>query len=452
MAIKRPADLVHRLVRGLRRRHSPFEIALDILDDDDRIVDHDTHRQHQAEQGQIVQGDPERRENGEGADQGHRDRDHRDQRGAPALQEDEHHEDDEQDRLEDRVDDLIDRFADEDRGIVDDLVAQARREVLRQRRDGRKDLVLDRQRVCPRLREDQQRHARTAVHEAGRTIVRGADLDPADVADAGDPSLVVGLHDDVGELLGRRQPAERLHVDLVGLGRSCRWLVQDAGGDLEVLSPQRREHLAGTYVPGRDLVRIEPDPHGIFACAHKLHVTDTRQPRQRILHMQRRVVRHVEGVARAVRRVEVDGQQNVRRRLADLHAQPLHVFGQPRQRVLDAILRQHLGDVQVGADPEGHRDGELAVAGRLAAHVEHALDAVDLLLERRGHGACHGLGRGARIDGRDLHRRRHDLRVLCDWQDGERAEPDQGHEHAEDGREDRPVDEEVRQAHGGVPS
>ena len=139
----------------------------------------------------------------------------------------------------------------------------------------------------------------------------------------------------------------------------------------------------------------------------------------------------------------MDGEQDVRRRFADLHAQPLHVLGQPRQRVLHAVLRQHLRDVQVGADPEGHRDGELAVAGRLAAHVEHVLDAVDLLLERRRDRPRDRLGGGAGIDRRDLDRRRHDLRILRDRQDGERAEPDQRHEDAEHGGEDRPVDEDV---------
>ena len=87
-----------------------------------------------------------------------------------------------------------------------------------------------------------------------------------------------------------------------------------------------------------------------------------------------------------VRRIEVHGEQDVRRRFPDLHAKALHVLRQAGQRVLHAVLRQHLRDVEVGADPERHGDRELAVAGGLAAHVEHVLDAVDLLLERRRDG------------------------------------------------------------------
>ena len=35
-----------------------------------------------------------------------------------------------------------------------------------------------------------------------------------------------------------------------------------------------------------------------------------------------------------------------------LHAEALHVVGQARQRILHAVLRQHLRDVEVGADAE----------------------------------------------------------------------------------------------------
>jgi hypothetical protein len=78
-------------------------------------------------------------------------------------------------------------------------------------------------------------------------------------------------------------------------------------------------------------------------------------------------------------------------RFADLHAKALHVVGEAWQCVLDAILRQHLRDVQVGPDPECYGDGEFAVSGGLTAHIEHVLNTVDLLLKRRCDGARYGL-------------------------------------------------------------
>jgi hypothetical protein len=147
----------------------------------------------------------------------------------------------------------------------------------------------------------------------------------------------------------------------------------------------------------------------------------------------------------------MDGKQDVRRRFSDLHAQALNVFGQARQRILNAVLGEHLRDVQVGSDPKRHGNGELAVAGRLAAQVKHVLNAVDLLLERRCHRPRHGVGGRARIDCCDLYGGRHDLRILRDRQDRQRAKTNQRHEDAEDRRQDGPVNEDVGQAHVETP-
>ena len=380
---QRAADLVHGRMGGLRGRHPQPDIALDVLDHDDRVVHDDSHGEHESEQRQVVQRYAQRVENGEHADQRDRYGDDGNDRGAPVLQEQEHDADHEQDRHEDRGDHLIDRFADEDRGIVDDLVADARREILRQGLHGREHFALHRQRVRAGLGEDQQRYAGAAIHIGGRAVIRGADLDASDVAEARHPSLIVGFEDDIEELLRRGQPAQGLDVELIGLMGGNRRLVEDAGRDLDILGAQRGQDFARIETMGRDLVRIEPDAHRIVAGAEELDIAHPRQARQGVLHMQGRVVRDIETVARAVGRDEMDGEQDVGRRFPDLHPLALDVLGQAGQGVLDAVLRQHLGDVQVGSDLEGHRDRDLAVAGRLAAHIEHVLDAVDLLLERR---------------------------------------------------------------------
>ena len=125
----------------------------------------------------------------------------------------------------------------------------------------------------------------------------------------------------------------------------------------------------------------------------------------------------------------------------------LDVLWQSRQCVLHAVLRQHLRDVEVSADLERDRDREIAVPSRLTAHIEHVLDAVDLLLERRRDRTRDCFRRCAGIGRRDLHRRRDDLRILRDRQNGERAESKQRHEGAEHGREAGTIDEEMCQAH-----
>ena len=54
-----------------------------------------------------------------------------------------------------------------------------------------------------------------------------------------------------------------------------------------------------------------------------------------------------------------------------------------------------------------------AVARALRGHVEHVLDAVDLLLDRRGDRLGHDLGAGPGVVAVDLDGRRGDRRVLA---------------------------------------
>ena len=91
----------------------------------------------------------------------------------------------------------------------------------------------------------------------------------------------------------------------------------------------------------------------------------------------------------------------------------------------DAVLHLHLRDVEVGAELEGDGERHGAVVGGRGGHVEHVLDAVDLLLERRRHGVRDHLGIRARVGGAHDDGGRHDLRVLRHRQPevGERARP-----------------------------
>ena len=65
---------------------------LDVLQHDDRVVDHDADRQHQPEERQVVQAKAQRRHDRERADQRDRHVDHRQDHGPPVLQEHQHDE------------------------------------------------------------------------------------------------------------------------------------------------------------------------------------------------------------------------------------------------------------------------------------------------------------------------------------------------------------------------
>ena len=74
----------------------------------------------------VVERIAERRHHREGADQRDRDRDDRDDRRAPGLQEEDDDDDDEDDRLADRLHHLVHRLGDELGRVVDDVVVAAR--------------------------------------------------------------------------------------------------------------------------------------------------------------------------------------------------------------------------------------------------------------------------------------------------------------------------------------
>jgi hypothetical protein len=144
----------------------------------------------------------------------------------------------------------------------------------------------------------------------------------------------------------------------------------------------------------------------------------------------------------------VHDHQQVGRCLLRGDADAAHVFRQARQRLRDTVLNLHLRVVDVSAEPERDREQHRAVAGGLRGHVEHVLDAVDLLLQRRGDGLGDHLWIRAGILCAHLHRRRHDLGVLADRQSPHGDGADQEDDDRQHRGKDRAIDEESSESHG----
>ena len=119
------ANLLHRLERRVTPAHAVLEMPLDVFHHHDRVVDHDADREHEPEQGQVVDRESERRHHGKGADQRYRNGDDGNDRRPPALQEHQHDDDDEQHRLVDRLDQFVDGLRDEFGRVVADVVIEA---------------------------------------------------------------------------------------------------------------------------------------------------------------------------------------------------------------------------------------------------------------------------------------------------------------------------------------
>jgi len=94
------------------------------------------------------------------------------------------------------------------------------------------------------------------------------------------------------------------------------------------------------------------------------------------------------------------------------YADPLNVGRKHRDGDRHPILHQHLSGIEISAEPERDAQSHVAVAGALRGHVEHVLNTIDLLLDRRRYSLRHHLRIRAGIIGRDLDGRRRDLRIL----------------------------------------
>ncbi len=393
---QRRADFVHALARGFARMQARRDIALDVLDHDDGVIDHDADRQHQPEQRQIVEREAERRHEEERADQRYRYGDQRNDRRAPGLQEHDHHQHDEHDRLADGLDHGVDRLLDELGRIEENGVFDPRREPLRQFVHQVFDALGSGQRVRAGALEDGERDRRIVVEIGIRGVIERRQLDLGDVLE---PHHRAGrlLDDDRGELVGIGQPPERLHRNLEGARMRDRRLIEHAGGDLDVL-PLQRVGDVGRGQPERlQAVGIEPHPHRIVAGAEHDDRADAVDAGHRVGHFERGVIGDEQRVARLVGRIQVHDHHQIGRAFCTVTPILRTSAGSRGCGDGDAVLHLHLRDIEIGAEIEADRDREAPVGGRVRRHVDHVLDAVDLLLHRRDHGRGHDFGAGARI-------------------------------------------------------
>ena len=183
-----------------------------------------------------------------------------------------------------------------------------------------------------------------------------------------------------------------------------------------------------------------------------MRIADPVDTRDDILDVDARVVGNVLLIQAPVRRDQMDDQHQVGRALAHGHADALHLLRQPRQRDGDAILNEHLCLVDVRSRPEHDVDRNRAVAGRLRHHVDHVVDAVDLLLDRRRHGLRDHLSRRAGKGRVHDDRGRRNVRIFGDGQRAKGNRADESQEDRNDAGKDRPIDEEVRESHDHIPS
>ena len=158
-----------------------------------------------------------------------------------------------------------------------------------------------------------------------------------------------------------------------------------------------------------------------------------------------RVVVDVRSAVAVVRRIDRQHHHDPGRLLVDRDALLHDDLRELRRRLAHAVLHVHLVDVGVAARLE--HDGDADVARRRARRleVEQVVEAIQLRLDRRGDRVGDHLRRRTRIRRSDRHLRRRELGILLDGRHAHRDQPAQHEQDRDDRRQDRPVDEEVRE-------
>ena len=327
------------------------------------------------------------------------------------------------------MDHRFDRGPHELRRVVGDAVLDAFGHVLLDIGHRRADIVGNLKRVRAGRLIDRNGDGLLVVEQRPQAVFGRAEFDPGDVAQMRHFAPPAGLHDDVAELFFRAQASLRVDGELQIETRDAGGGADHAGGGFDILRLDRLDDVVRGKPVFRGPLRINPDPHRVVAGAEQLHLADPVDPGQAILDVENRVVAQIRHVVAVVRRQQMHDHRQVGTALDGRDAKLPDDAGQTRLGLRYAVLDKLLGLVGIRAQAERHGQGHLPVGRRLAAHIEHAFDPVDLLLDRR----CHRLGDHLRVGSRRARvhddTRRHHVGI---FRDRHRRQRDQAGEKDED--------------------
>ena len=231
----RAGHFAHGLDGSVHRRHVFFvHQALNVFQHHNRVIHHDTNRQHHAEQRQRVNAVAQQMQAGHGANQGHRNRQGWNDGGAPALQKQIHHDENQHHGLQQRLHHFVNRLHHKRCRVIRRAVGHGSRELGFQ--------LLQRgfygcagvQCVGTGLQENPHRHCRVAIHAAIKVVVFGAQLHTRHIFEAYHRAFVATAHHNAVKLLGLQQTAfgrygKRQLFAVIG------WRTNLAGGVLGIL-------------------------------------------------------------------------------------------------------------------------------------------------------------------------------------------------------------------------
>ncbi len=408
-----------------------FDEPIDVLEDDDRVVDDDAHRErerqhrHEVEREAHVPDEPERRDdrrrNGDGRDD-----------GRAKVGQEEEYDQRRQDRSDDKVFlDVVNRRLDEVRGVAHDARAVADRQASLEFLEARSNRANDLDGVGTRLTANLQEHRARAIDVGHRLRLGFAVFHARDVADSNGVPLL-GANDDVAELghvLDSPSRAER-HRLLP--------LVHAPARNFDVLGLKGAGDVRHGQVVRAQARAVEPDVDLARPAAQDEHLTDTAHAFELPPENLVRVLGDIPDRAIGAEREAQDGS---RVRIEPVHSRLLNRLRQEWQDAVDLVPNLLRRDVGILLEQEA--DHHLRHAFRRdRTELVDAADGVDGLLDLVADLGFDLLRRSARLnrghdDGGEV-----DFRKAINAQQGEGEHADNRQRENEDAREHRTFDAE----------
>ena len=369
-----------------------------VFDNHDGIVHYKPDGQHHGEEGQSINGEIKDDEGGKGAYDGNWHRQHGDEGGAPFLEEYEYHQDNQQQGLHEGVLHFADGCIDEAGVIHDDDVVQIRREAVPGLLQHLFHLADGIQGVGVVGELYAEADTGFTVDFGVAAFVLGACLDFGYVLQVHELAVGRGFQDNISKLLRRGETAFHLGTVLLFLGVRRRLAADGTGGGGNILFLNGRNHIGHGEISFRQLIRIQPHPHGV-AGAEGIYVAHAVDALDFVQKVNVGVVFQKGLVIGALRRIKVGHEHHVTGGLAHRKARGLHIAWQAVLGQVRIVLHVHGVRIAVTVKVEHNGQAVGTVVAGGGGHVGHILQPVQLLFNHLGHRLVHNGSIGAGIGG-----------------------------------------------------
>ena len=321
----RTLHLIHGPFRCFLRIDSVlFHMFFYVFDDYDCIIHNHPDGKNHGEEGQRINGKSEKDKGSKRSDNGYRNGQNRNQRRSPFLEEQEHHQNNQKQRFHKGGFHFADGCIDEGRIVHNDDIIQIRREAFSGFLHDLLHLGNRIQRIGIARKLDAEPDSVMSVDFGiiafiGRTGLYGCHILQIDEFPIG-----AGLYDNISELLRRGEAS--LHLCAVGLflRSRCRHAADGSCQCRYVLLLDGTCHIGCRQAPFRQLIRIQPDSHGI-AGPESIDVTDSVYPFDLIQKINIGIILQESLIIGPVRRVQIGHEHHIAGSLAHRDALGLHI-------------------------------------------------------------------------------------------------------------------------------